>query len=75
VSREKKVGSTIIVGVHCTQQVACVISLLIFGCMIHACGYLVILFSLARDFPRLAVVLALPFNFLESHDVVGSLFD
>jgi len=52
-----------------------VISLLRFGCMIHACGSSVILLSMTWNIPRLTVISALPCYFLDNDDVVGSLFD
>ena len=42
--------------------------------MVSAFDYLVSLFSLASDFPKLVVVLAFPFHFFDNHDVVVSLF-
>jgi len=56
------------------MQVAFVVSLLIFGCMVHACGSMVMLMSFSWDLHGLIVVSSLPCHFLDNHDVVGSLF-
>ena len=42
---------------------ACVISLLVLACMVHACVYLVLLLSLAWVFPGVTMVSTLPYHF------------
>jgi len=74
-SSGEKVGSATTTRVHCRKQVACVISLPRSRCILHVCGSLFIFLSLAWDFPRLTVASTLPCHFLDSHDVVDSLFD
>ena len=71
---KEKVGKTTATRGHCMYHVSCVISLLRFGFIVHAFGYLVALLSMAWDLPRFIVVSTLPFHFLDSHDVVVSLF-
>jgi len=48
-----------------------VIYLLISRCMVYACDFLVICYHWIGYFPRLIVVLALCFYFLNIHGVVG----
>ena len=64
-------GSTITTGLLCRYRVACMISLLVLACMVHACGFLVICCHWHGDFPGLTVVLTLPFHFLDNHGIGG----
>ena len=59
------------VGLLCRYRVACMISLLVLACMVHACLYLVLLLSLAWVLPSLAMVSFLLCQFLDSHGVMG----
>lgn len=45
--------------------------LVYYGCMVDACGFLVMCRHLHGDILGLTVVLALPCHFIDSHGVVG----
>ena len=47
------------------------ISLWVYGCMVYACDFMVICYHCHVDLPKLTMVLAMPFHFLDSHGVVG----
>jgi len=47
------------------------ISLLIYGFMVYACDYLVMICNLHGGFPRLILVLAFPRHLLDNHGVLG----
>lgn len=51
------------------------ISFLIYGSMVHACYYLVMIFHWHRGWSGLIVVLAYSLHFLDSHGVVGFSID
>lgn len=46
-------------------------NMLVLGCVVYACDSLVMCYSWHGYFPGLAVVLTLPFHFLDIHGVVG----
>ena len=50
------------------------ISLLVIGCMVYACGSLVILYHWHGYLPGLTMVSAFPCHFLDSYGVEGSPF-